>query len=463
MKLWQKLSMVCSLVLLAVVLLCTRTLTSWAGEEMISQSYQNNHSRLSELKSSFEQLLASHAAADDSEAVRRALIEYCFSQVAVEGSAISVEAELVYSRTDAPVTELVPLRLAEDVYTSEGGGSGDEMIISATAFRISNYDDLECCIYLAMDISPLQARIGMMRLQFALCGLAFTALGLVLIIWLVKRNMRHLALLEKVSASIAAGDYTVRAKVTSKDELARLGDSFNIMAQAVEKHVAELEDRAERQRLFIAAVGHEFKTPLTSILLNTESLQTISMTEEEKEKALDRISVQGKRLEKLTQKLLRLITLNEDIEFTLVSVPELLDKVSDSFASKLREREVRLEINCCMNCIEADAELMLSALINLVDNAIKASSPGQTVELSAADGVFMVKDHGHGISPEALSRVTEPFFMEDKARSRKNGGAGLGLALVQEIVRAHGGELYIESIPEEGTQVKIILPGNKTV
>ena len=144
MKLWQKISLVCSLVLLTVVLLCTRTLTNWAREEMISQSSQNNYARLTELKSSFEQLLAGHSAIDDSEAIQKALIEYCFSQVALEGSAISVEGKLIYSRTDVPLTELVPLRLAEDVHSSDGGGSDGEIIVSASAFRISEYDGLEC-------------------------------------------------------------------------------------------------------------------------------------------------------------------------------------------------------------------------------------------------------------------------------------------------------------------------------
>ena len=123
MKLWHKISLICSAVLLTMVLLCTRTLTNWAKEEMISQSFQSNYEQLRELKGAFEQQLSSHADMKDSEAVRRALIEYCFSQLAVEGSAISVEGELVYSRTDAPVMELVPLRLAEGVQSSTSGGT----------------------------------------------------------------------------------------------------------------------------------------------------------------------------------------------------------------------------------------------------------------------------------------------------------------------------------------------------
>lgn len=463
MKLWHKISLVCSLVLLLVVLLCTRTLTNWAREEMISQSSQNNYSQLTELKSAFERLLSSHSDAGDSEAVKRALIEYCFSKVSLEGSAIYIEGERIFSRTDAPVAELVPLRLPEGVHTSSGGGSDDANIISAAAFRISEYDDLECCIYLTRDIRPLQDRIDKMRVHFALRGLGYSALGLALIVWLVKRNMHHLSRLEKAAVSIAGGDYTVRARIDTKDELARLADSFNIMAASVEKHISELEETAERQRLFISAVGHELKTPITSILLNGDNLRNIPMNEEERQRALAQICSQGKQLEGLTQKMLRLITLREGVETGEVFVPELMDKLRESVAPRLMDTGTELEISCDLESVHADETLLLSALINLVDNGAKASKPGQRIELTAVDGGFSVKDYGHGISPEALSRVTEPFFMEDKARSRKNGGAGLGLALVDEIVRAHGWELRIESVPEKGTEVRIILSGNKTV
>ena len=463
MKLWHKISLICSAVLLTMVLLCTRTLTNWAKEEMISQSFQSNYEQLRELKGSFEQQLSSHADMKDSEAVRRALIEYCFSQLAVEGSAISVEGELVYSRTDAPVMELVPLRLTDGVQSSTAGGTDGKIIISASAFQVSEYDDLECCVYLCKDILPLLERIELMRWRFALRGLAYAVFGLLLIQFLVKRNMRHLALLQKAASSIAGGDYSVRAKVETKDELRELADGFNLMAEAVEHHVAELEETAERQRLFISAVSHEFKTPLTSILLNSDCLQNIPMTEVERQNALAQISSQGRRLEALTQKMLRLITMREGIERATISVPALLDKLRESTAPRLIESGTKLDISCSMESVCGDETLLLSALINLVDNAAKASEPGQRIEISAHNGIFTVRDFGHGISPEAIPRVTEPFFMEDKARSRKNGGAGLGLALVDEIVKAHGGMLHIESTAGEGTTVKIIFPGNKTV
>ena len=100
---------------------------------------------------------------------------------------------------------------------------------------------------------------------------------------------------------------------------------------------------------------------------------------------------------------------------------------------------------------------MQDVLVNLVDNASKASREGQTVTLSAGETGFAVRDQGCGIPQEEIGRITEPFYMVDRSRSKKLGGVGLGLALVKEIVQAHGGRLEIESTVGEGTTVRVLL------
>jgi len=94
-------------------------------------------------------------------------------------------------------------------------------------------------------------------------------------------------------------------------------------------------------------------------------------------------------------------------------------------------------------------------LINLVDNASKASAPGQTVLIRAYDDVIEVSDQGMGIPQCELTRITEPFYVVDKSRSKKLGGSGLGLALVKEIVNAHGAALEIESSVGVGTTIRV--------
>ena len=106
-----------------------------------------------------------------------------------------------------------------------------------------------------------------------------------------------------------------------------------------------------------------------------------------------------------------------------------------------------------------DFDLMRSALANLVENAKRASSEGQTITLAAHGNVIEVIDHGKGIPVEEIARITEPFYMVDRSRSKRNGGSGLGMALVQKIAEAHGAELVIESVENEGTTMRLIFPG----
>lgn len=173
--------------------------------------------------------------------------------------------------------------------------------------------------------------------------------------------------------------------------------------------------------------------------------------------AIARIEHQTRWLERLVQKLLKLITLEQAPELRTSSVPELLERVKESTADALTQRGVTLQMECHAERLDMDADLMQSVLVNLVDNAGKASQPGQTVSLTADAAGFTVRDHGCGIPREEIERITEPFYMVDRSRSKKQGGVGLGLALVKEIVRAHGGRLEIESAVDEGTTVRVLM------
>ena len=138
----------------------------------------------------------------------------------------------------------------------------------------------------------------------------------------------------------------------------------------------------------------------------------------------------------------------------------LFDDVVESMAKTMQERMTPLKIECETDTLMVDADLIRSALINLVDNASKASDAGRTVVLKAYGRTIEVVDSGKGIPENEIARITEPFYMIDPSRNRKNGGSGLGLALVCEIVRAHGAALSIESEVGKGTVVKIEFPEN---
>ena len=138
-------------------------------------------------------------------------------------------------------------------------------------------------------------------------------------------------------------------------------------------------------------------------------------------------------------------------------------RMADALAEGgLKTLELTLRTPAAAPTVRGDADLLLDLLCNLVQNAAKASAPGAPMLVlcaQAGDAVTLtVADRGCGIPPELIPRVTEPFYMVDKSRARRQGGSGLGLALCQRIAAAHGSALRIESEPGRGTRVSVTLP-----
>jgi two-component system phosphate regulon sensor histidine kinase PhoR len=157
--------------------------------------------------------------------------------------------------------------------------------------------------------------------------------------------------------------------------------------------------------------------------------------------------------------------MEEKLEVHPVKVQGLFEDVYESTAEILLARKTPLVIECDIDALKFDYDLMKSLLINLIDNASKASESGQGIKLRAYSinteyrGVFHtieVSDCGRGIPKDEIDRITDAFYMVDRSRSKKLGGSGLGLALVKRITEAHHAKLVIESELSVGTTVKVI-------
>ena len=161
------------------------------------------------------------------------------------------------------------------------------------------------------------------------------------------------------------------------------------------------------------------------------------------------------RLERLSKKMMKLLELDCDgeLEFSDTPVKVIFEAAAKSCGRTLRERRIKLEITEHGEHFLMDADLMTDVVINLVDNAIWASEPGGTVLLKAYGRYIEVCDFGQGIPREEQDKILEPFYMIDKSRSRRKGGAGLGLALTATIAKRHNVTLAIESEPQKGTRM----------
>ena len=160
----------------------------------------------------------------------------------------------------------------------------------------------------------------------------------------------------------------------------------------------------------------------------------------------------------MSHSLLRLFSLeNEQPQMQRLSTLALAKSVEESMAYPMKQRQLVLELRVEDRMVMGEKSLLEILLYNLLDNARKASQPGSKITLLGVrteEGFcFAVKDRGRGIPPEAIKRITEPFYMVDKSRSRAEGGAGLGLALSQRIAQLHGTQLHYESRLGRGTVV----------
>ena len=279
--------------------------------------------------------------------------------------------------------------------------------------------------------------------------------------WLTK----PIRLLTAATRQMAEGKYGARAERISDDELGQLTMDYNKMANALEENIHKLEDEIRAREDFIAAFAHELKTPLTAIIGYADLLRSRKLDADKQFLSANYIYTEGRRLETMSFRLLDIIvTRRSDIRPERMAVEQFFQYMKDMFAGNT---DVKLVVSCEPGQVCAESSLIKTVLLNLVDNACKASSQGGRIEILGAkleSGYeFTVKDYGVGIPLEEQKKITEAFYMVDKSRSRSRNGAGLGLALCTEILKLHNSSLKIVSSPGQGTSMSFVLPDREEV
>lgn len=285
---------------------------------------------------------------------------------------------------------------------------------------------------------------------------------------LARSISKPVAGLAEATHAMARGDYSQRVPVAGRDELATLSSRFNTMAEEV--------DRAHRmQRDFVANVSHDLKTPLTSIQGFSQAILDGAVTDEKGYRQAARvINAEAERMSRLVNELLLLTRLENGLSALDVR-PVDVALVAREQVSAMQPQAVAASVslsvapgtNTKTAVVPADPDKLKQALGNLVDNALKYTPPGGSVEVEVSavpDGVRVsVYDTGRGIPEAELARVMERFYRVDKSRgSAGTGSLGLGLAIAREIVAAHGGTLTIQSSEASGTTVAVMLPAYRT-
>ena len=308
-------------------------------------------------------------------------------------------------------------------------------------FKMSASAETE--LYHIVDVTLVYDKMHMLALVMLGISAAVIVLSVALLYMIVGRTLVPLSELSKGAKRIAEGAYDKRVIVKTQDEIGALAVDFNTMATAVEVHTRELEESERRKSLIMGSLTHELKTPLTAISGYAQTLRAVALPDEDREEALTYIYEEAGRLDRLAKKMMRIMELDRDTELVRTCTVAAAQK------------DVTLNIGNSEGIIYCDFDLMCDVMVNLIDNAIKASFKGGMIQISSDNGCIMVEDFGCGIPQDEIKRITEPFYMVDKSRSRKNGGAGLGLALTKLIPNRHDMKMDIESEVGKGTKISV--------
>ncbi|MDR1821640.1 MAG: cell wall metabolism sensor histidine kinase WalK [Oscillospiraceae bacterium] len=272
----------------------------------------------------------------------------------------------------------------------------------------------------------------------------------------------------RTAIKIAKGDYSDKVKVRSHDEIGRLGRAFNYMAKQLRLTIESLERSEEAQRVLIADVSHELKTPLTSVTAYAETMLTSEVPQEAQLEFLKIILSEARRMTRIIGRLLELSRFDSGkvaLDVSYIDVNEVCQKAVSAIKIQLQKKEQQLKLSCAeVPKIKGDAERILQVILNLLSNASKYTPQGgkilmttnylpDTMQLQIA-----VRDNGDGISEVDLPHVFERFYRADKARTSENSSTGLGLSVTKEIVTLHGGDITAVSKPGKGSLFTVSLP-----
>jgi two-component system sensor histidine kinase MtrB len=322
-------------------------------------------------------------------------------------------------------------------------------------------------LYYLFPLTQEEKSLSLVKGTLATAGL-FVVVLLGAIAWLVVRQVvTPVRMAAGIAERLSAGRLQERMKVTGEDDIARLGEAFNKMAQNLQLKIQQLEDLSRMQRRFVSDVSHELRTPLTTVRMAADVIHEARedfdpVTARSAELLADQLD----RFESLLSDLLEISRFDAGaaaLEAEPIDLREVVRRVVGG-AEPLAERKgTRIRITGDQQPVvaEADARRVERVLRNLVVNAVEhGEGKDVVVKLAAAGGAVAVavRDYGVGLKPGEATRVFSRFWRADPARARTTGGTGLGLSIALEDARLHGGWLQAWGEPGGGSQFRLTLP-----
>ncbi|MCP9973965.1 MtrAB system histidine kinase MtrB [Streptomyces somaliensis] len=322
-------------------------------------------------------------------------------------------------------------------------------------------------LYYLFPLTQEEASLTLVKTTITTAGL-FVVVLFGAIAWLVVRQVvTPVRMAAGVAERLSAGRLQERMKVTGEDDIARLGEAFNKMAQNLQHKIQQLEDLSRMQRRFVSDVSHELRTPLTTVRMAADVIHEARHDfDPVTARSAELLGDQLDRFESLLADLLEISRFDAGaaaLEAEPIDLRDVVRRVIDDARPLAEHKGGRIRVAGDEQPViaEADARRVERVLRNLVVNAVEhGEGRDVVVRLAAAGGAvaIAVRDYGVGLKPGEATRVFNRFWRADPARARTTGGTGLGLSIALEDARLHGGWLQAWGEPGGGSQFRLTLP-----
>ncbi|MET9927669.1 MULTISPECIES: MtrAB system histidine kinase MtrB [unclassified Streptomyces] len=400
-----------------------------------------------------------------------------FNVVALSADSVSEGAGRAPRGSGSVEAASVPERLRQDVGKGQGAfqtyslirySNGNEsqpgLVVGK---RLYDIDQQPYELYYLFPLTQEEKSLALVKTTLATAGL-FVVVLLGAIAWFVVRQVvTPVRMAAGIAERLSAGKLQERMKVTGEDDIARLGEAFNKMAQNLQLKIQQLEELSRMQRRFVSDVSHELRTPLTTVRMAADVIHEARADfDPVTARSAELLGDQLDRFESLLADLLEISRFDAGaaaLEAEPIDLRTVVHRVIGG-AEPLAERKGSriLVLGDDQPVIaEADARRVERVLRNLVVNAVEhGEGRDVVVRMGVAQGAVAVavRDYGVGLKPGEATRVFNRFWRADPARARTTGGTGLGLSIAVEDARLHGGWLQAWGEPGGGSQFRLTLP-----
>ncbi|MFE3765746.1 MtrAB system histidine kinase MtrB [Streptomyces sp. NPDC059104] len=351
-------------------------------------------------------------------------------------------------------------------YTAGTGDKAPEPAL-VVGKRLTDINGDPYDLYYLFPLTQEEESLNLVKVTFATAGV-FVVVLLGAIAWLVVRQVvTPVRMAAGIAERLSAGRLQERMKVTGEDDIARLGEAFNKMAQNLQLKIQQLEDLSRLQRRFVSDVSHELRTPLTTVRMAADVIHDARVDfDPVTARSAELLAGQLDRFESLLADLLEISRFDAGaaaLEAEPVDLRDVVRRVIDGAEPLAEHKGTRIRVLGDTQPViaEADARRVERVLRNLVVNAVEHGEGRDViVRLASAGGAVAVavRDYGVGLKPGEATRVFNRFWRADPARARTTGGTGLGLSIAVEDARLHGGWLQAWGEPGGGSQFRLTLP-----